>query len=187
MVNYLSSWAENIVISVVIVTLLEMIIPESKNKKYVKMVMSIYILFTIMSPIVKNVSSRNIDFSNLIKIDNKEIDTTSIETNASVINVYKESIKKDLKSRIEEEGYNVEDIDVVVENRSNENLGKIQTVNIKLTKEKNNAKVNAVKIEIGVNKGRNENKQIISHDEVKSLKELISSTYGVDENNINIT
>ena len=48
MINFLSSWAEQIVLAVIIATIIELILPDSKNKKYIQMVIGVYILFNIM-------------------------------------------------------------------------------------------------------------------------------------------
>ena len=54
MINFLSSWAEQVVLAVIIATIIELILPNSKNKKYVQMVIGIYVLFNIISPVIKN-------------------------------------------------------------------------------------------------------------------------------------
>ena len=54
MIEVLSSWAKGLGLSIVVVSILEMILPNNKTKKYVRMVMGIYILFNIISPLVKN-------------------------------------------------------------------------------------------------------------------------------------
>ena len=65
MISNISKWAGSIVIAVIIVTILEMLLPDGKNKKYIKTVMGVYILFTVISPIVKGVSRNNIDIESL--------------------------------------------------------------------------------------------------------------------------
>ena len=54
MINFISSWAEQIILAVVIATIIELILPNNKNKKYIQMVIGVYILFNIISPIVNN-------------------------------------------------------------------------------------------------------------------------------------
>ena len=36
MISWFNSWAQGIILAVIIVTILEMIVPEGKNKKYIK-------------------------------------------------------------------------------------------------------------------------------------------------------
>lgn len=52
MINSISSWAEQIVIAVIIVVIIEMILPKGNSKKYIKTVIGIYILYTIISPVI---------------------------------------------------------------------------------------------------------------------------------------
>ena len=47
MVNWISSWAQGIVIAVIISTIIEMILPNGNIKKYVKTVIGVYIVFAI--------------------------------------------------------------------------------------------------------------------------------------------
>ncbi len=52
MASFLSSWAQQIIFAVIIGIIIQMLLPEGKNKKYVKMCIGIYVLFTIISPVV---------------------------------------------------------------------------------------------------------------------------------------
>ena len=54
MIDFFSSWTKTLGLSIVIVSILEMLLPNNKTKKYVRMVMGIYILFTIISPFISN-------------------------------------------------------------------------------------------------------------------------------------
>ena len=54
MISFISKWAEQIIIAVIVATIIELILPNSKNKKYIQMVIGVYILFTIISPIISN-------------------------------------------------------------------------------------------------------------------------------------
>ena len=70
MINFLSSWVKNLALALIIVSILEMILPNNKTKKYVKMVMGLYILFSIISPFIENSSKfnlNNIDFNSYIE------------------------------------------------------------------------------------------------------------------------
>ena len=54
MISFISSWAEQIVLAVIVATIIELILPKNKNKKYIQMVIGVYVLFNIISPIIKN-------------------------------------------------------------------------------------------------------------------------------------
>ena len=66
MISWFNSWAQGIILAVIIVTILEMIVPEGKNKKYIKIVMGVYITFTIISPIITKVTGNNFELDVLI-------------------------------------------------------------------------------------------------------------------------
>lgn len=63
MVLFLRNWCEQIIISIFISIILEMLIPAGNIKKYVKVVVGIYIMFVILNPIISNI--QNIDFENI--------------------------------------------------------------------------------------------------------------------------
>ena len=61
MIEFISSWAKSLGLAIVIVSILEMLLPNNKNKKYIRMVMGIYILFNIVSPFISNKDIFNIE------------------------------------------------------------------------------------------------------------------------------
>ena len=46
MIEWIKNWTEGIIIAVIISIIIEMLVPDGKNKKYVKVVSGIYILYT---------------------------------------------------------------------------------------------------------------------------------------------
>ena len=83
MINFLGSWAEQIVLAVIIATIIEMILPDNKNKKYIQMVIGVYILFNIISPIIKNkevlTSVEEYNLNNYNTSSNYVIDRSSMD------------------------------------------------------------------------------------------------------------
>ena len=51
MVEWISGWAQGIIVAVIIATIIEMLLPEGSSKKYIKVVVGIYILFTKITSI----------------------------------------------------------------------------------------------------------------------------------------
>ena len=62
MINFLSTWAEQIIIAVIIATIIELILPNNKNKKYIQMVIGIYILFNKNEYLLKSVMNTSFLF-----------------------------------------------------------------------------------------------------------------------------
>ena len=89
MVEFLSSWAGNITVSVIIATIIEMILPEGKNRKYIKTVIGVYILFIILSPIITKISGQEIDMQNIFEgYETTAIEASSLNTEESIKEIY---------------------------------------------------------------------------------------------------
>ena len=81
MINFMSSWAEQIVLAVIVATIIEMILPKNKNKKYIQMVVGVYVLFNIISPIIKNKDNFSIKKYNVENYQSRyEVDQTSMDS-----------------------------------------------------------------------------------------------------------
>ena len=72
--NWISNWIQGIIIAVIIGTIIEMLLPEGNCKKYVKVVIGVYILFVIVTPIVNQFSnnSNSIDADSIFNFENEE-------------------------------------------------------------------------------------------------------------------
>ena len=119
MIENLSTWAKNITLAVVVVSLIEMILPNNKTKKYVKVVMGIYILWNIISPIVSK--DITLDFDNIINgISTQTISTTSQSVDQTSMDrrlkeICEEELEIDIRNKIEENSYIVNSCDVEIE------------------------------------------------------------------------
>ena len=45
--SWMSHWANGVIVAVILATIFEMILPEGNNKKYIKTVIGVFVLFTI--------------------------------------------------------------------------------------------------------------------------------------------
>ena len=143
MINFLSSWVKNLALALILVSILEMILPNNKTKKYVKMIMGLYILFSIISPFIEN--SNTFDL-NKITLDtyNKEtqiasateekVDQTSMDKRLNQI--YEEELEKSIFQKIEENGYEVESCNVKAHISKNDSGIEKVVLNIKRKVEK---------------------------------------------------
>ena len=196
MVSFISSWAQQIIFAVIIGTILQMLLPEGKNKKYIKIVIGVYVLFAVISPVVGKNIDLNLDEFNL-SLDNT---TTSLdETNNKNINdIFVTNLVQDIKSKLSNKGYGCENVEL----QTNENY-EVEKINItgiyeieeeeEKEEEKNENKVEINSININeVQIGEKENSikdQVVKgipKSEEKDLKEYLSETYNVKEKNISI-
>ena len=104
MINFISSWAEQIIIVVVITTIIEMILPNSKNKKYVQMIIGIYILFTIISPVVKNKEVFSFDEYSVENNVPKQNTTEESSMNKKIEEIYLQELENNITSKFANNG-----------------------------------------------------------------------------------
>ena len=191
MISWFNSWAQGIILAVIIVTILEMIVPEGKNKKYIKIVMGVYITFTIISPIISKAvgSDFNIDlnkYENLLN-QNTEITDTNIGdiNDKNIEDLYLTTIKNNIKKELEEEGYKAKNIDITANINIQKEETEIYKIDIKDVSKLNNNEIKKVnKIEIGKNAPTENENNFLSSSEIKNIKEILSNKYEVDEKKI---
>lgn len=175
MVEFLSSWAGNITVSVIIATIIEIILPEGKNRKYIKTVIGVYILFVILSPIITKISGQEIDMQNIFEgYEITAIEASSLNTEESIKEIYLSNLKTDITSKLKQRGYEVLQIQVEIE----ENYEKINKIIVSLKKAENST---IKKVEIGKQEAEK-----LTTSEIKEIKEYLSTTYDVQEKNITV-
>ena len=126
MIKFLSSWAKNIGLAVVIASIIEMILPENNTKKYIKLVLGTYILFSVISPFI----GKDIDFNldEYIETSGEEINQESMDRRINEL--YKEQLEKNITSKVEEQGYIVENCSVDIEITDKVETTKINKINL---------------------------------------------------------
>ena len=194
--NWISNWIQGIIIAVIIGTIIEMLLPEGNCKKYVKVVIGVYILFSIVSPVITKVTGSEFRVSDIYDINSYiEASTKSTQDYAEINKenqikqIYETNLKKDMKQKIEEKGYKVKSIFLELANDEQYTLKKI---NISLSLKEQNTEENDVKIvnEIQISVADNNENQTddvkISYKEQENLKTYLSSLYNLDKKDINI-
>lgn len=194
--NWISNWIQGIIIAVIIGTIIEMLLPEGNCKKYVKVVIGVYILFSIISPVITKVTGSEFRVSDIYDINSYiEASTKSTQDYAEINKenqikqIYETNLKKDMKQKIEEKGYKVKSIFLELANDKQYTLKKI---NISLSLKEQNTEENDVKIvnEIQISVADNNENQTddvkISYKEQENLKTYLSSVYNLDKKDINI-
>ena len=209
LIEFISNWAKGLTMAVIIISILEMILPNNKTKKYVRMIMGVFLLFTIISPFIQNdikqeLSVANLEdlFSNQTQIESKdEINQTSM--NERIEELYIQELEKDIKNKMNEKGYEIEKIKIDVNIADEQSETKINKIKLKLQKmqeseettTKNDSLENKIvtqveKIkEIDTSIKKNEEKNYNNSKELSNLtsadlqniKNFLKEEYGVDE------
>ncbi len=149
MINFISSWAEQIVLAVVVATIIELILPTNKNKKYIQMVIGVYVLFNIISPIIKNKDNFSVEKYNTEKYESQsqyEIDQSSMD--ARIEKIYLEELEKKTQEKFQDNGFVVTKckVDAVLDT-TKKNAG-ISLITIKIEKTDETEKLEKVKSEL---------------------------------------
>lgn len=181
MVKFMSNWAGQVIIVVIISTIIEMILPKGKIKKYVKVVLSIYVLFGIISPIVKN---KNTDIKEEINLNTYKNNITTGKINQNSMDgrieeLYIKELENNISSVVESQGYKVNKCKVTaILNTSNKNSG-IKKIELIVANNKNTDKVQKVKISIA-------GKEIVGTKNSTELKKFLSEYYEIEQDKISI-
>lgn len=129
MIEYLSSWCENIIIGVIIVLIIEMITPK-RNLKYINIVSGFFILYLIISPITV-LGEDNIDnFFEKIKeetdvmMEKNDIKVESTIGFNNINDVLLEGIKIDIVNALKAKDIEIDDVEMVFSEDGN-SLSKI--------------------------------------------------------------
>jgi len=199
MISFIKEWANQIIVAIIIATIFEMILPNGNNKKYIKMVIGIYVLFTMMQPIVTKLTGKEIKISsfNYKKYFDEDILETSSESfdnnNSKLIEqAYIENIRNDIKSKVQQKGYKVINCNInIVNNENSENYGAIQKIELTINnfeesknEETNKVEIENVKIDLNNEVKDEENELSISEKEKKEVIEFLSEEYSIDKTNI---
>ena len=194
------SWATGIVIAVIIATIIEMILPNSTSKKYIKIIIGIFIVYTIISPVIG--SFKGEDLNNYIKVENyiqsnsNALKTNEVSDNAqsSIKKIYSQNLQNDLKTKLKEKGYISNNINISISNDDKYNIERIDIkVDEKVTNSNQDEKqvktiVDNIKaIKIKVKKDDSQNNAIITENDKNEIKEYIKQIYQIDLNNINVS
>ena len=201
-VDFIITWTKGIIVAVIIASIIEMILPNGNSKKYIKMVIGVYIVFNIVAPVINKVTNNSFSLESIIdvnkytnQIESYEVSTEKLDSNneSSIKEMYKINLEKDMKSKLEEKGYIVNSINIEI---NNDKEYTIKSVDLKISKtgEKEEKKENTVEkiekvnIEVSIENRVENNENIenveISEKEKNEIKEYISSTYEVNKKKI---
>ncbi len=210
MIEFLSTWAKSLGLAIIVISILEMLLPNNKTKKYVRMIFGVYILFTIISPFIKNKDILDVstdDFNTYI-YDNtsNQVEDNQTSMNSRIEEIYIEELEKDITKKIEDLGYQVitcnvyatlsskneenyiEEIVLTVEKSKEQetkenNQQQEESIEDKLVEEIQKIKpVNTAIGEISRNdKEKKNNEQNISNQDIQKIKKFLKEEYGVEE------
>ena len=202
MIEFLSAWAKSIGLAIIIISILEMLLPNNKTKKYVRMVFGIYIIFNIISPFIKNKDILDVstyDFHEYSNYITNQSSMNESSMDSRIEQIYIEELEKDITKKVNDLGYNVttcndyatlssdneenyiEEIVLTVE-KSEKQQNEEETIEDTLVNEIQKIKpINTTIEEVDRNIDEQDNKQNINNRDVQKIKKFLKEEYGVEE------
>lgn len=203
MVSWFSKWAQGIIVAVVISTLIELILPNGSSKKYVKVIIGIYILFTIISPVIVKLKGGNLNMDEVLdtqkyeekisKSDNKIYAKLEANNSITIKDIYISKLTEDIKSKLKAKGYQVISTNIKIEDNKNYT---IESISLNLSKEENEENegnssggINIETVEIKGNNTNNinESNNTLTESQKNEIKVYLSETYDIDIRSIYIS
>ena len=177
MIEFLSSWAKSLGLTIVIVSILEMLLPNNKNKKYIRMVMGIYVIFTMISPVINNkevFDLNNISIEEYGSVQaSTNVDQTSMDKR--IEELYIQELEKDMTKKIQEKGYTVLSCKVKAQILGEENESKISKIKLNLEKIVENNKQKNQNLQENKEENDLESKIVAQIQKIKPIDTTINS------------
>ena len=198
MIEFISNWAGELIVSLIVVTIVEMLLPDNNIKKYVKTIIGVYIVFCIISPFINKE-----EFVRSLKSTQKSLEKLQIESQVSnnqdennhVEALYIQEFEKDVIKRVKSLGYKVKTCDVSIEIEATKENAGIHEINLRIGG-KNQNEVNSnieieevEKVEISINESNraNNTSEETENEDTKKIKKALSEYYEIKEEKIKIT
>lgn len=201
MIEWIKSWSNGIIVAIIIAVIFELIIPNGNNKKYIKMVISLFVLFVILDPIISKFTSLN-----GIEINTKEYEkyfdskntletSTTLDSEKLINNTAEKRVKENISNKLKELGYKVESISININNES----GQINRIVLSVRRndngtddsehlELNNSIVKIDNVnEVNISSKDNTKKSNLRKSDIQKIKRLICKDYEVAEENIELS
>ena len=198
MIEFLSTWAKSLGLAIIVISILEMILPNNKTKKYVRMIFGIYIIFNMIAPFIKNKDILDVstyDFNEYGNYITNESNTNQTSVNSQIEEIYIEELEKDIVDKVNDLGYQViscnvyatlssqnkdsyiEEIVLTVEKEEQTNQD--ETIEEKLVNEIQ--KIKPINTTIGENKQKDDEDKSITNQDIQKIKKFLTEEYGVEE------
>lgn len=203
--NFLNTWLQGIIVCVIIATIIELILPSGSTKKYIKVVLGMFILFNIITPVINKITKNNFEISSIINMDEyskkmKTYETSSqnqVSSNANeqtIKQIYISKLEKDIKNKLKEKNYTVSKIKIEINENEEYSIKQINLLVQKDEEETEKKQENSIEIENieTINIQVNENiipeqkEENISVNEISKIKQYLASEYQINEKQINI-
>ena len=164
MLESIKSWIITILIGAFIVNIVDMILPSSKIKPYINLVVNFIFVFIVLTPIIsffsKDISLEDKILKSMSEYNKEYVDSINELANKtgnnSLSKGYEDGLKEVLKLKLNECGYELNEIQfdgnkiekITVKDKNNSNKNEMRTYNLKKMKIHNRYLMKSIKIKI---------------------------------------
>lgn len=194
MIELLKQWINSIVVVIIFAAFIDILIPGSSMKKYVKLVLGLIIMTVILQPVIKlvkgdfSISTSSFQVQN--RLDNiqlkKQTEYYDRKQADAITKAYKQNLENQIKQQIKgelKEGNADVSVDIVEDTQSSD-YGQLKKITITL-KDKIDKVEKVDKITIGKNR-ENESSNKVKDNDYQDIKSMLSLVYGIDKQFIEI-
>lgn len=202
MIEFLSSWAKGLGVTIVVVSIFEMLLPNNNTKKYIRMVLGVYVIFNIISPLIQNKEIfdwKDVHLEEYRTMQTSSVDQTSMDER--IKELYEEELERDIAKKVKEKGYEVIKCKVSTQISDNEEESKIEKIKLTIQKKEEPKKetentenkivaeiqkIKKVSTNIEVNhekKTENTKEKVekVTKTDIQNIKKFLIEEYGVSE------
>lgn len=194
--NNISAWSRSIVIAVIITVIIEMILPDNNSKKYIKIVLGIFVVYSIISPAFEYFSLDSVD--NLIDSGEAVIEASSSNTkeyngkndytDSAIRNIYFQSLQSEINKLLMDDGYvaDVINVDIAKDDTYSINVIDVKIKEKKVDKNKENNKKEAqsivetikrIVIDTNQNKSKEDEESVVNENDRIKIKRMIHEKF----------
>ena len=187
MISFLSTWIGQIAVSVITVSIFEMILPNGNLKKYIKVVLGIYIVYCMITPFVNKDKLFDINDLDIKKYTTNNVSKSNINQESMdkrLESLYIDELEKNINIKLNENGYEILKCKIDANLNSNKNNPGIHKIDLVIRHKKNN-QIQIDEVEIGNNINQKENKEKDSVN-LEQMKQLIADYLEISPDIISI-
>jgi len=198
-IDFFRNWVKDIAIMFILLSMIELILPNDNMKRYVNIVIGFMIIIVIITPFVRLINSNfNIEkevFKNMIdniEFQYQEDSNLKIVQEKQIKETYLNKLREDIKNTLDGTiDYDIYDINISIF-EDEENYGNIKDIEIIMESTNNNLdhdqdSINTVKIEeIRINNLYSEEDEITELEGNENIKDILYEKYSVPKDNIKI-
>lgn len=173
MLETISEFAINIICTVMLTVILQMIIPDGKNKKYINFICGTIVTIALIEPIL---SLLTIDIEEVFEGNLAEYEEYKIDENLYddvIKKKYEKNLVNDMTKRLEENGYNVSNVKIEYDEITFKPIRAYMDL-----ESQTDSYVQPIKIEIS--KNVNDKNGL----DIRKIKNIITESYGINSENI---